>query len=77
MMSVSVEVMKTKRIFKNFVFFCPSRVLNPKSLAWKFYALPTEPADSEIILLKVVRYTPESFEAGENFQFIFYFDELS
>ena len=30
------------------------------------------------ILLKVFTYTPENFEAGENFQFfIFYFDELS
>ncbi len=35
--------MQTCWKFQNFVVFVPAEVLNPKSLAYNFYALPTEP----------------------------------
>jgi hypothetical protein len=44
--------------FQKIRFFCPSTVLNPMRLAQKSDALPTEPDGSEVILWKVVLFTP-------------------
>ena len=46
--TIKIHLLETILKLQKLRFFCPSKVLNPKPLAQKFYALPTEPDGSEI-----------------------------